>query len=119
MIACTPPESAARAAGSVVVDLTLRRIERALRERARYRYVSPRVLPDGDGFRIESPCCSRNVDPKGGVIDIARLVYGAAGLWSLYARDHDGSRWSWRQESPDLDTLLDTLCVDADRVFWR
>jgi hypothetical protein len=57
-----------------VVDFTQRRIERALRERARYRYVSPRVLRDADGFRIESPCCSRNVDPGGGVIDIARLA---------------------------------------------
>ncbi|CAN0620927.1 conserved protein of unknown function [Burkholderia multivorans] len=104
--------------GAAVVDLTLRRIERALRRRARYRYVSPRVVRDADGFRIESPCCSRNVDPAGGVIDIARLAPGAAGIWRLYARDHDARRWSWWQESADLDALLDTLCVDAERVFW-
>ena len=60
-------------------DLTLRQIERALRERTRYRYVSPRVLREGQGFRIESPCCSRNVDTTGGVIDIAWLT-----------RDEDG-----------------------------
>ncbi|HDR9189974.1 DUF3024 domain-containing protein [Burkholderia vietnamiensis] len=101
-----------------VVDFTQRRIERALRERARYRYVSPRVLRDADGFRIESPCCSRNVDPGGGVIDIARLARGPAGRWSLYARDHAARRWSWRYESADLDLLLELLCVDAGRVFW-
>ena len=38
-------------------------IKRALRDRVRYRYVQPLVLQDGEGLRIQAPCCSRNVDP--------------------------------------------------------
>ena len=49
-------------------DLDRKRIERALAKRARYRYVLPRVLPEARGYRIESPCCSRNIDAEGGVI---------------------------------------------------
>src|SRR5665647_817969 len=45
-------------------DFMLHRLERALRERVRYRYVQPRVLREGESFRIQSPCCSRNVDPS-------------------------------------------------------
>jgi hypothetical protein len=52
-----------------------KRIQRALTQRQRYRYVSPCVRKEADGYRIESPCCSRTVDQSGGVIDIARLEY--------------------------------------------
>ena len=54
-----------------------KRIERALDQRERYRYVAPQVIADEDehGYRIESPCCSRNVEPAGGIIDIALLKY--------------------------------------------
>ncbi|NPT33312.1 DUF3024 domain-containing protein [Paraburkholderia xenovorans] len=99
-------------------DLTLRQIERALRERTRYRYVSPRVLREGQGFRIESPCCSRNVDTAGGVIDIAWLTRDEDGVWRLSARDHALHRWMLQHESTDLAELLDALCIDRERVFW-
>ncbi|ABE34512.1 hypothetical protein DR64_6759 [Paraburkholderia xenovorans LB400] len=99
-------------------DLTLRQIERALRERTRYRYVSPRVLREGQGFRIESPCCSRNVDTTGGVIDIAWLTRDEDGVWRLSARDHALHRWMLQHESTDLAELLDALCIDRERVFW-
>ncbi|WP_454873723.1 DUF3024 domain-containing protein [Paraburkholderia xenovorans] len=99
-------------------DLTLRQIERALRERTRYRYVSPRVLREGQGFRIESPCCSRNVDTTGGVIDIAWLTRDEDGVWRLSARNHALHRWMLQHESTDLAELLDALCIDRERVFW-
>ena len=99
-------------------DFTRHQVEHALRQRARYRYVQPRVLREDDGLRIESPCCSRNVDSEGGVIDIARLTQNAAGVWCLHARDHVAARWTPRLESGNLTDLLDALCVDADRVFW-
>lgn len=99
-------------------DLTLRQIERALRERTRYRYVSPRVLREGQGFRIESPCCSRNVDTTGGVINIAWLTRGEDGVWRLSARDHALHRWVLQHEGTDLAELLDALCIDRERVFW-
>lgn len=107
------------ASGARVADFTLRRLERALRERTRYRYVRPRVLRDEAGWRIESPCCSRNVDPQGGVIDIARLTrQGPAALWQLHARDHVAGCWVLHAESAQLDELLDVVCIDRERVFW-
>lgn len=117
---------AAPPARGVVADLLQHRLERALRERVRYRYVHPRVLgePDG-GYRIESPCCSRNVDPTGGVIDIALLQPcpaagggGPTGHWMMFSRDHAAGRWQSHGEPGTLDQLLDILCVDAERVFW-
>jgi len=120
---------AAPAAGRVL-DFMQRRLERALRQRVRYRYVRPRVLREGEGFRVESPCCSRNVDPAGGVIDIALLSpaapHDARGRraakaprgWRLHARDHVAGAWVLQHESERLDELLDLLCVDAQRVFW-
>jgi hypothetical protein len=58
-------------------QLDHKRIERALSQRERYRYVTPQVIADDEehGYRIESPCCSRNVEPAGGIIDIALLKY--------------------------------------------
>ena len=49
-----------------VVDLMPHRLAHALRERVRYRYVQPRVVREGTSFRIQSPCCSRNVATNGG-----------------------------------------------------
>ncbi|TCF97534.1 hypothetical protein BZM26_30880 [Paraburkholderia strydomiana] len=111
-----PPGDGLRAGR--VFDLTKRQIEQALRERARYRYVLPRVLRDGQGFRVESPCCSRNVDVNGGLIDIARLTRDDDGMWHLSARDHTSHRWMPQHESTDLAELLDTLCIDRECVFW-
>jgi len=101
-----------------LLDLTQRQIEQALRERTRYRYVRPRVLREGLGFRIESPCCSRNVDPNGGLIDIAWLTCDEDGIWHLSARDHTSHQWTLQHESTDLAELLDALCIDRERVFW-
>lgn len=119
----------AATAGPVVVDLMQRRLERALQQRTRYRYVRPRVLREGDAFRIESPCCSRNVDADGGVIDIALLAPSAVRLsrsqpgrtvqsWRLFARDHAAGAWIAQDESDELGELMDVLCVDAQRIYW-
>ena len=86
-------------------------IKRALSERVRYRYVQPRVLREGDAFRIEAPCCSRNVDPEGGVIDIALLTPMADGGWRLHARDHVAGSWTLQQCSMQLDELIDRKSV--------
>ena len=121
---------AALPSASPVSDLMIRRLERALRERVRYRYVEPLVLREGESFRIQSPCCSRNVDPSGGLIDIALLTPGTAGAhgatgaggagvsWSLSARDHLKSVWRVCLSDAPLALLLDALCVDSERQFW-
>ena len=54
-------------------ELDLRRIARAIQGRERYRYVKPHVIAAEAGYLVRSPCCSRNVDPAGGEIDIALL----------------------------------------------
>ena len=110
--------AAAAPASGPVADFMQHRLERALRERVRYRYVQPRVLREGESFRIQSPCCSRNVDPSGGMIDIALLVPGAAQRWCLSARDHANGIWVSRFKDEALDELLDVLCVDNERQFW-
>ena len=120
-----------------VADFERARVQRALRSRARYRYVRPRVLREGDALRVESPCCSRNVDKGGGVIDIALLqpldppgasaapgapgvpgTGGAGGGWRLHARDHANGRWVAHRDSAALDELVALLCADPARVFW-
>lgn len=109
-----PPEPTA----AQVVGFMQPFIERALKDRVRYRYVQPKVLPDGDSFRVEAPCCSRNVDPAGGVIDIARLTPSADGSWALALRDHSAKAWVPYAAGLTLGEALDTLCVDAERTFW-
>jgi len=94
-----------------------KRIERKLEKRARYRYVHPKVIADDGGYRIECPCCSRNVDHEGGVIDIARLAY-VASLWRLYRKDHKLNTWHLHAETATLQAALDILLPDTDRVFW-
>lgn len=104
-------------AGSVH-DLTRWRIERALRQRERYRYVQPRVQLVKDGWLVTSPCCSRNVDPTGGEISIAWLQRTADGGWAIYACDHHRGEWVLHAEHPRLQPLLQALCTDAGRTFW-
>lgn len=100
-------------------ELDARRIERALEGRLRYRYVRPVVLREAGAYRVVSPCCSRNVDAAGGVIDIARLEYDApAGCWRLYARDHARARWT-PQARGRLHELLELLKRDSARIFWQ
>lgn len=111
-------EAVAAPAGGQVQDFMIYRLERALRQRVRYRYVEPSVLREGESFRIQSPCCSRNVDPSGGLIDIALLTPGAGAGWSLSARDHAQGAWVERMSDEPLDLVLDTLCIDHERKFW-
>jgi hypothetical protein len=103
---------------AAVSSLTLHRLERALRERVRYRYVRPVVLQEGAAFRIQSPNCSRNIDKNGGVIDIALLVPHGGNRWCLCARDHAEGAWVARLQNATLDEALDALCVDSERQFW-
>jgi hypothetical protein len=101
-------------------DVDRKRIERALARRKRYRYVSPRVHATENGYRIESPCCSRNVDPAGGMIDIALLQYDPLErLWRLYRKDHRSQRWLLDAELTTLAELLDRLNGDPERRFWQ
>jgi hypothetical protein len=101
-----------------VLDLVVRRVERALKERVRYRYVKPLVLREGESYRIQSPCCSRKVDPNGGLIDIALLVPHEGSHWCLCSRDHTNSTWEPRHQDASLDVLLDLLCLDSEHQFW-
>lgn len=98
-------------------ELTRRRIERALHDRRRYRYVKPAVTTTEEGWLITSPCCSRNVDPDGGVIDIAWLTCRHE-IWHLHARNAGRSEWELQASDPRLATLLELLCADEERVFW-
>jgi hypothetical protein len=96
-----------------------KRIERALAERSRYRYVKPVVRMMEGGFRIESPCCSRRVEPNGGVVDIALLLYREPGLWDLYRRDHAATKWLLHSTYEKLGELLDELKKDPKRKLWQ
>jgi hypothetical protein len=101
-------------------DVDRKRIERALQGRARYRYVTPAVRPADNGYRIESPCCSRNIDADGGTIDIARIVFLAVqGVWQLYRRDHARQTWDYYAEYATLAALLNELNHDTCRAFWQ
>lgn len=105
--------------GARVVALEARRIEKALDGRSRYKYVHPRVVREGLGWKVVSPNCSRNIDPDGGEIDIAWLVPDPAVGWQLYARHHALGCWALRRESASLPALLDHLCLDPQREFWQ
>ena len=96
-----------------------KRVERALRNRARYKYVSPRVRAASDGLRIESPCCSRRVDPSGGMVDIALLQFFQEGGWKLYCKDHSAGEWKLYGEYERLTELLEPLTADPKRLFWQ
>lgn len=100
-------------------DVDRKRIQRALETRKRYRYVNPQVLPTVNGYHIVSPCCSRNIDTEGGVIDIGLLQYvPLCGTWSLYRMDHGASKWVLHAEEIRLSELLPQIIEDPQRVFW-
>jgi len=103
---------------SPVRNLTLHRVQRALRERKRYRYVRPLVTLEGEALRIQSPCCSRTVDASGGLIDIALLVPHGSNQWCLCSRDHARHEWVPQLRNVPLETLLNVLCIDHNRQFW-
>lgn len=101
-------------------DLDRKRIERALKSRKRYRYVSPRVHPIEGGYRIESPCCSRTIDAEGGVIDIAFLEFCAESQsWRLHRKDHARNAWEFQESYPRLADALEQLNADPARKFWQ
>jgi hypothetical protein len=106
-----------------VLQLDLARIERALAQRTRYRYVQPRVERAGAGWKIVSPNCSRNVDPSGGEIDIAwfqpNAAIGADGpRWQVHARDHATGCWTLQAHGLTLTEALALVCADPLRVYW-
>lgn len=111
--------AAASRCGEVVRDLAQARIERAIAQRSRYRYVHPRVEAEGEGWKIVSPNCSRNIDKQGGDIDIAWLTPDGEGGWLLFARDHARRGWDLRARSRRLSDVLDRLVVDSEREFWQ
>lgn len=112
--------ASARARSAHPNDVDRKRIERALEKRSRYRYVSPSVLPVTDGYRIESPCCSRNVDPDGGLVDVALIQFcDETRIWRLFRRDHDAGEWVHHAAYHRLPELLEFLNVDPDRQFWQ
>lgn len=101
-------------------ELDLRRVARAIGNRQRYRYVEPSVVPTDSGYLVRSACCSRNIDPDGGVIDIALLRWGEepAG-WTLFRRDHIAGRWITDSRFARLPDLFERLNSDPDRIFWQ
>lgn len=97
-----------------------KRIERSIKKRKRYRYVEPQVFAIENGYRIESACCSRNVDPEGGIVDIALLQYEAdSGNWHLFRKNHDTKSWELDSTYDRLAELLDLLNDDSARKFWQ
>jgi hypothetical protein len=97
-----------------------KRIERALEQRMRYRYVTPSVHEARDGYRITSPCCSRRIRSDGGVIDIAWLQYiDSARSWGLFRKDHERSCWELRSQFASLMAALDELIRDPEHVYWQ
>lgn len=99
-------------------EFVRRRIERALRQRSRYRYVHPEVLCVAEGWKIVSPCCSRSVDEEGGTIDIALIRRIQPDFWTLAARDRDADGWCTVDSGTRVDELLPQLCTDPMRIFW-
>lgn len=101
-------------------DVDRKRIEKALARRVRYRYVIPRVYATECGYKIVSPCCSRNIDKNGGEIDIALIRFAPQDSgWSLFSRDHDSKLWIPRGEFSTLAAVLDPLLTDSERRFWQ
>jgi hypothetical protein len=101
-------------------ELDRKRIERALRGRKRYRYVTPVVEAVTGGYRVESPCCSRNIDRDGGVVDVALMLHEPiAGGWKLFAKDHGNGTWTFHSKHVRLASALDLLSEDPERCFWQ
>jgi Protein of unknown function (DUF3024) len=101
-------------------ELDRKRIARALAARKRYRYVRPSVRVVEGGYIIESPCCSRKVDPSGGRIDVALLQYAPGeNPWRLYRKLHDLGRWHLHGTFNGLLELLQEVNTDPLRLFWQ
>lgn len=101
-------------------EIDHKRIENALINRKRYRYVQPDVRKIDSGYQITSPCCSRNIDSTGGEIDIARIEYIPEQLnWRLFYKDHANGKWTVFADFPNLPSILLILQEDPDRRFWQ
>lgn len=102
-------------------ELDRKRISRALVSRKRYRYVSPTVRQVENGYVIESPCCSRRVDPEGGVVDVALLQYvaGDERPWHLYRKVHALGHWEPHGSYGKLQEALEQINSDPHRLFWQ
>jgi len=94
------------------------RIGAMLVHRRRYRYVQPTVVPESSGYRIESPCCSRNLEPDGGVIDIARLEFVIGRCWRLFRKEHQSGQWQLHGVYASLRAALAPVNADPKRLFW-
>jgi len=100
-----------------VLDADLQRIVQALAGRSRYRYVQPLVQREGAGWKIVSPNCSRQIDPEGGLIDIAWLC-PSGGRWQVHARRHQPAQWERVAQGLSLDEALAQVCLDPVGRFW-
>lgn len=101
-------------------ELDLRRIVRLLELRVRYRYVKPLVVASASGYRIQSPCCSRNIDADGAIIDIAWLEYDVRiERWNLFRKDHAQGAWQLYFQGSRLADAMKWLNEDPARVFWQ
>lgn len=118
MMAASLPRHPPARAPMPVLSLVQARIERALAQRARYKYVAPRVQREDAGWQIVSPNCSRNVDPAGGEIAIAWFVPQGGGRWRLHSRDHREGCWRLEAAELTLEAALQRVCEDPLRVFW-
>jgi hypothetical protein len=118
--AVSAPLAARSMAGMHPNEVDARRIARALANRERYRYVSPSVHAVDGGYLVTSPCCSRNIDPDGGVVDVALLLcVDGPYPWLLYRRDHSANEWLLVMSCERLSELLDELNTDPHRLFWQ
>ena len=101
-------------------EFDLARIRRALEGRVRYRYVTPRVTGVEGGYLVRSPCCSRNIDPDGGIIDVALMLFdGLSGHWQLFSRDHVRATWQLAGIHLRLVETIAEINCDPERVFWQ
>ena len=66
------------------------------------------MLAVAGGYRIESPCCSRNIDADGGIIDVALLQYDLEqSAWQLYRKDHRNGTWEFHSTCLRLPEVLE------------
>ncbi|MFG1400118.1 DUF3024 domain-containing protein [Roseixanthobacter pseudopolyaromaticivorans] len=101
-------------------ELDRRRIVRGLKARRRYRYVEPSVVDVDGGYRIASPCCSRNIDAEGGIIDVALLLFEPENeIWRLFWKNHKTGTWELHSVHVRLASILEQLNMDDERTFWQ
>ncbi|WP_177198538.1 hypothetical protein [Novosphingobium sp. CF614] len=101
-------------------EMDAMRVIRAIEQRERYRYVHPTVSPVESGYLVRSPCCSRNIDPGGGEIDVAWLDWNERQRqWTLLRKDHKADCWIEDSRYARLGELLMRLNGDPQKVFWQ